>query len=203
MAKNDQVLNTLGRDRISSRQVDELIGLARGVCADGIINEREAEFLMSWLAANASVSDQPLIGSLYKRISEMLSDGELDVDEQTELLETLGGLTGGRVELGEVLKATTLPICRPPPILAFSDQKYCFTGTFAFGQRKQCEAAIIERGGSAGSLTMKTNVLVIGEYATESWKHSSMGNKILKAVEMRDQGFSISIVDEQHWRQFL
>lgn len=34
-------------------------------------------------------------------------------------------------------------------------------------------------------MAQKTNVLVIGVYATESWKHSSFGNKILKAVEWR------------------
>lgn len=203
MAKEDHLLNRLGGDRIASRQVDELIGLARGVCADGQINQLEAEFLQSWLATNASVSDQPLIACLYQRVSEMLADGALDSDERVELLEALRGLTGEKSELGESLKSTTLPVCSPQPPLTFQETYFCFTGTFAFGQRKRCEAEVLDRGGKTGSLTMKTDVLVIGEYATESWKHSSMGNKILKAVEFRNQGIPISIVTEAHWRTFL
>lgn len=62
---------------------------------------------------------------------------------------------------------------------------------------------MIERGAKAGSIAQKTNVLVIGVYATESWKHSSFGNKILQAVEWRDQGFPISIVPEEHWASHL
>jgi NAD-dependent DNA ligase len=168
-----------------------------------MINEAEAEFLQSWLVANSDVTDQPIIRDLLGRVSEMLSDGEFSPEERTELLELLQGLTGGHFEIGELLKSSDLPICTPKPILQFQGVRYCFTGTFAFGERKRCEAAIHERGGYAGSLTRQTHVLVIGAYATSSWKHSSMGNKILKAVEMREQGFPIAIIDEGHWRGFL
>ncbi|WP_235982964.1 hypothetical protein [Sphingomonas albertensis] len=48
-------------------------------------------------------------------------------------------------------------------------------------------------------MTQKTDVLVIGLYATESWKHSSFGNKILKAADMRAEGVPITIVSEEHW----
>ncbi len=60
-----------------------------------------------------------------------------------------------------------------------------------------------ERGASSGPLSQKTNILVIGIYATESWKHSAFGNKILQAVEWRDQGVPIAVVSEQHWRGHL
>ena len=60
-----------------------------------------------------------------------------------------------------------------------------------------------ERGGSSGSLTKATDVLVIGMYATESWKHSSFGTKIIKAVDMREDGVPIAIVCEDHWAGHL
>lgn len=47
------------------------------------------------------------------------------------------------------------------------------------------------------------DVLTIGAYATESWKHSSFGNKIMKAVEYRDMGVPLSIVSEMHWKAYL
>lgn len=195
--------NRFGEDRIASRQIDELIGLARGIAADGMINIREAEFLQKWLAANQGISDQPMIRVLFARVSEMLGDNMLDTEESAELLDTLNRFSNRDFELGEVLKSTTLPFCRPAPELAFAGRSYCFTGTFSYGQRKHCEAAVLERGALCTSLTQKTDVLVIGVYATESWKHSSFGNKILKATEWRDAGKPIHIVSEEHWASHL
>lgn len=200
---DEQHLNRLGNDRLQSRQVDELIGLVRGLIADGKINEAEVNFLQTWLVNNVAISDQPLIATLYDRVREILADGVADPDECADLLAALTRFTAGDVELGEAPKATTLPLCSPAPVLAFAGKQYCFTGTFSFGQRKHCEQAVEVRGGSAGSLTRKTDFLIIGAYATESWKHSSFGHKILKAADMRTGGLPISIVSEAHWSKSL
>jgi len=199
----EQLHNIYGQDRITSRQIDELVGLARGIAADEKINQAEVEFLQKWLAANMAISDQPLIRKLYDRVNDVLADGIANEDECRDLLDTLNRFSNRDFELGEVLKSSSLPLCDPAPILAFTGYRYCFTGTFNFGGRKDCELAIEVRGGAAGSLTQKTNVLVIGMYATESWKHSSFGNKILKAVDMREEGAPISIVSEDHWVKYL
>lgn len=199
----DEFYNRVNGDRISSRQVDELIGISRGMLADGHINQAEVAFLQKWLAANASISDQPLIRTLYRRVNEILSDSVFDDDEKAELFDTLNKFSNRDFELGEVLKPTTLPLCDPAPTLTFAGMRYTFTGTFNYGQRKYCEAAVADRGASAGSLTQKTNVLVIGAYATESWKHSSFGNKILQAVEWRSRAIPITIVSEEHWMRHL
>lgn len=200
---DEKFLARVNSDRLTSRQIDELIGISRGLIADGSVNHAEAEFLQKWLAANLEISTEPLIQGLYTRISEILSDKFLDEDEKVELFDTLHRFTSGDFELGEVLKSTSLPLCRPAPTLVFAGHRYCFTGTFNFGQRKHCEAVVAERGAQVGGITQKTNVLVIGAYATESWKHSSFGNKIMQAVEWRASGFPISIVSEEHWRRHL
>jgi len=144
---DDKFYNRVGGDRISSRQIDELIGLARGIAIDGNLDRAEVEFLQKWLAANAAVSDQPIIRTLYRRVTEILGDGVVDADESKELLETLNSFSNRDFELGELLKSTTLPLCKPPPDLTFPGRKYCFTGTFSYGQRKYCEQAVVERGG--------------------------------------------------------
>ena len=56
---DNALLNRLGADRISSCQIDELIGIARGIAADDLLNQTEVEFLHKWLVANVSISDQP------------------------------------------------------------------------------------------------------------------------------------------------
>lgn len=200
---NDTFYNQVGNDRITSRQIDELIGLARGLVADGTVNQAEVEFLHKWLVANSGLSDTPILRTLYYRVNEILSDGRVDEEEKAELLDTLNRFSNRDFELGETLKATTLPLCNPAPALSFPGANYCFTGTFNYGQRRHCEKAVTDRGAFAGGLTQKTNVLVIGVYATDSWKHSSFGNKILNAVEFRSRGLPISIVSEEHWAAHL
>jgi len=199
----DDLFNKFGDDRITSRQIDELIGLARGVAADGDLNQAEVEFLQKWLAANIAVSQQPVIRTLYDRINAVLADGVVDAEEKAMLLDTLGSFSSRDFELGEVLKSSSLPLCDPPPSLSFANRSYCFTGTFIYGQRKHCEEAVESRGGSSGSLSLRTHYLVVGAYATESWKHSSFGNKILKAAGWRDEGRPIAIVSEEHWTRHL
>lgn len=190
-------------DRLSSRRIDELIGLARGLIADGIVNQQEVEFLQKWLVANEALGGEPLLRTLYRRVTEILADGSVDQHEMAELIDTLSRFADRNFELGETLKSTSLPLCSPAPALTFTGTQYCFTGTFAYGQRKHCEAAMLDRGASVGGLSKKTDVLVIGVYATESWKHSAFGNKILQACEWRDAGHPISIVAEEHWTRHL
>lgn len=202
--KDEAFLRTVGHERLSARQIDELIGLARGIACDGTINQSEAEFLQKWLAANVGISNQPVVATLYQRVNDVLADGILDSEEAADLLATLNAFSDRDFELGEVFKATTLPLCNPAPApLRFEGMSYCFTGTFNYGGRKDCERAVSDRGGECGNLRKSTNVLVVGLYATESWKHSSFGNKILKAAAMRSDGAQIAIVSEGHWTSYL
>ncbi|MEZ5891563.1 MAG: BRCT domain-containing protein [Parvularculaceae bacterium] len=200
---DEKFYNRVSGDRLSSRQVDELVGLAKGIAADGKINVTEVEFLQKWLGTNLHITDNPVVATLYRRVGEILSDGIVDEDEKTELLDTLNRLSPRDFELGETLKATTLPLCDPAPDLVFPGKRFTFTGTFTYGQRKDCESVVQKRGATTGSITKTTDYLIIGTYATDSWKHSSFGNKIMKACDYRDKGVPISIVSEKHWQKFL
>lgn len=191
-------------DRLDDRQVTELIGIARGLIADGFLNDEEIGFLHKWLAATEGVSDNPLISTLMARIDAVLADGIIDPDERAEIFEAMKALTGADFVTGEALKSTTLPLCDPAPDIVFPEQRFCLTGSFVFGARKDCELAVRQRGGLPGSVRMDTAFLVIGEYASDDWIQSSYGRKIEKAVEYRDRrGLPIHIVSEAHWQSFL
>ena len=193
------IFTRYNRRDIQDRHIDTLIGLSKGLVADGVVNQAEAEFLMSWVIQNQS-SENPIILNLRDKLSAMLDDGVLDSDESTELLNILKSIGGERSEIGELSKTSTLPLCDPVPSLVFNDNTFLFTGTCAFGTRKHCHSAIEYLGGKvAKSVTKKLNYLVIGSYVTDSWAHESFGRKIEKAMEYRNDGIPLHIVSEEHW----
>lgn len=199
----EQLYRLYGDKRLNDRQLDELIGLAHGIIADGQVNQSEVEYLQKWLVANIELRDNPIVQNLLLRVNDILLDKTVTQEEAAELFDVLRRFSGGDFELGEVLKASSLPLDTPPPEIAFPGSRFCFTGSFAFGTRDRCEQEVKNRGAVTGSLTNGTNYLVIGIYATGSWAHSTFGRKLEKAVEMKRDGFPIAIVGETHWRKSL
>ncbi|MBU1329441.1 MAG: BRCT domain-containing protein [Gammaproteobacteria bacterium] len=203
--KNSRFFNAQRMDR---RAADALAGLAAGITADGLVTLDEAQFLQRWLEANLVHLDDPVINLLYQRLQLMLADGVLDPDESADLLSILmkfGGLelakaTPGRAYAG----ANDLPLNAPVPNLEWDGRLFVFTGTMAYGPRKECQKLVEERGGIIGSgVSKKIHYLVIGSIGNEQWRHSSYGLKIMKAVELRDAGTPIAIVGENAWQQAM
>ncbi len=200
---NDAYFNKVNRPRLERRQVDELIGLAKGIAADGLLADAEVEYLVRWLVANREITSDPLVAGLYRQVQAMLADGTLTEEERGDLLSILSDFGSRPMELGEPMLSTAIPFSDPAPPLGFAGWRYCFTGSFKFGTREACEAAVAGRGAIAGSLTKQTDALVVGHYATESWLHSPYGLKIIKATGMREKGHHIAIVHEDHWTLHL
>lgn len=90
--ENGQPINTRFNARLrEDREVDELVGLCKGVVADGMINQQEAEFLLNWLELNRESQDAWPANVLFPRIRSMLQDNNLDDNEEKELLSILIG----------------------------------------------------------------------------------------------------------------
>ncbi len=214
---NKSTLNTSGQPRvrtvrlcgnsarIEDRDMDELIGICKGVLADRKVVLQEAEFLKQWLDANWHVATIWPANTLYQRIEEMLVDDILDQEEQKELFELLHQFTGGDIPKQAASMTTKLPFDEPQPQLTFKDRLYCFTGNLAYGSRKQCASEVTSRGGTVkNSITQETNYLVVGAFGNIEWIHSTHGRKIEKAIDMRKSGYySIAIISEQHWTDSL
>ena len=188
------------------RSIDELIGLCKGVLADGKINQDEAIFLQKWIEANSEIIETWPANRIYERISNVLADGILDQEEADELFKLLSQFTGDiplQEEYGRM--ATALPIDLPPPRIEFPKRKFCLTGTFCLGKRKECKQIIQDLGGLVkSSVTMDLDYLIIGVLGTYDWIHSTYGRKIEKAVKYKkEKGCPIMIVNEDHWVKHL
>lgn len=139
---NMDIFTRFNRKGIDDRMIDTLIGLSKGMVADGQVNQPEAEALLAWLVQSRQATDSPVVVNLLERIGTMLHDCALQPGEASELLSLLQSIAGEGVEVGELAKPATLPIDIPPPIVTFPDNSFVFTGTCVYGTRKQCQEEI-------------------------------------------------------------
>ncbi len=186
--------------RVQDRLIDELIGISRGVIADGVVDEQEAIFIGQWIENHREIADKWPVNVLYARLTEMLKDGILSEDEQEELLETLRDLTGESSLFQEPNRSTTLPVDKPAPDIEFEGKTFCLTGKFVFGTTLDCEETIAEMGGEVVPMpSRETDYLVIGELCSPDWVHTTFGRSIEKGVELKEQGHPLTILTEEHW----
>lgn len=193
------------RDDLRGRTLDTLIGISKGIIADGSVNQAEAESLLTFLAeSNIANLDHPMTVGLLDRVGDMLADGVLDDEEAVELHDLMASLSGGVSTWGELSKPAMLPLNDPPPPVVFDDRSFLFTGTFKYGSRSVCHKATEASGGTFHkAVTYRLDYLVIGSYATVSWKHQSFGNKIEKAMNYRASKGKPEIIAEDHWERHL
>jgi len=185
---------------ILDRQIDTLVGISKGLTADGKLSQDEANFLHTWLIQNQQYGENPVIANLFQKVSQMLEDSVLDKAETAELLALLKSISGEKSEVGELAKPTSLPLDNPAPQIIFEGRQFLFTGTCVFGSRKECEAAVEGLGGvNASGVTKSLDYLVIGTYVSDSWAHETYGRKIEKAMSYRESGLPLAIVAEAVW----
>lgn len=183
------------------RDLHELLGLVRGVIADGHVSDSEATALARWLDLNAEAAALWPASVVGERLRRIFQDGCIDEEERADLKLMLERTVGEEASpLPTMNRATRLPLDDPPPKLAFAGRQYVFTGQFAYGTRRTCEQAVVDLGGKcSSSITKRTHVVVVGTLGSEDWVHSSFGRKIEKAVTYRAAGIPLSIVSEEHW----
>lgn len=188
------IFTRFNRKSIDDRQIDTLIGLSKGLIADGRVDQAEADTLLTWLIQCRQCSNNPVIINLLERVDAYLADGVLDADEAEDLLATLRKISGDKSEIGELAKPSTLPLDDPLPEVKFRGRVFLFTGTFAYGTRKQCQEVVESLGGvNSSRVTKKVNYLVLGSYVTDSWAHENFGRKIEKpwCIEIRAFRFAL------------
>ena len=200
MAHDKTWWRTQNTKPMTDRQIDQLIGLAGGIVADGIVNQAEAEMLMDWLRANQMTENLHLC-RLFDQVQEILEDGVLDEDEARALHDALIEWTGNSRAAGEELTTASLPLDPEPRAVQIAGQTFVFTGTGVFGTRKAMRDVTIRAGGAVeNAVTRRTQFLVLGTYVTSSWAHESFGRKIEKAMDYRDRALTgLRIVHEQDW----
>lgn len=179
----------------------ELMGICKGVVADGVVVPEEAAFLRDWLAKHTWLLDTWPADVISRRLKKVFEDGRVDPQEQKDLLVLLTKITASQPPVSEAgATAIPLPVFMPEPAIEFSGKRFCLTGKFVYGTHARCKQAIARRGGKADAAPgPATDYLVIGALSLSDWKESSDARKVLRAQELQEQGHRLGIVSEENW----
>lgn len=101
-ASAKRVSERFNRERNQEKAIASLIGLCKGLIADQRLNERELLFFDSWLRNQKSLVDDPDVVDLIDLITEIVADGEVELDEIDELKSLLGSVVRNREHAGTV-----------------------------------------------------------------------------------------------------
>lgn len=192
-------------DNSRRREIEQMIGLATGMIADGELSDMEIKYLSTWLSEHHEVTtDWP--GSVVAHlVKEILAEGTISESGRTRLMKMLTDLSGS--DFSETGSVTTSPIALPLDdkcTISLQDAHVCLTGEFLFGLRSVCEALAAEAGSIAHNIvTKKIDYLVIGHNVSPSWAHTSYGRKIEQAVALQAKRHPIKIISEQRWLETI
>jgi hypothetical protein len=179
----------------------ELVGICKGVIADGKVAPEEAVYLRDWLQAHQSILDCWPADVISKRLEQVFEDGRVDEFEQQDLLVLLTKISSAQPTVNEAgATAVPLPVSMPEPPVILSSKHFCLAGKFVYGTHTRCREAIMRRGGKvSASPGPHTDFLVIGGLSLSDWNESPDARKVAKAQELQQEGHRLRIVSEENW----
>lgn len=187
------------RQFVKSAQV--LTGIITGIVADGHLHDMEVQLLSAWISSNPEVTQSWPGSAIARHIAEALQDGVITPEERSHLLETLQQMVGS--DFSETGSATSEVAALPfdatmtHPLHA---SRVCLTGGFLYGTRNACEKLAAKVGSiPVASVSKKLHYLIVGTNISPHWVNTSYGLKIMRAMELRQEGHPISILREKDW----
>ncbi len=183
----------------------EMVGLVRGVAADGVLSSDEATRLSEWIRANPEPAARWPANILSRRLGRIFADGRLDGRERDRLSALLAQLAQNPEGIGRGFPlATDLPISRPEPDVVFEGQTFVFAGELAYGPTRACEREVLELGGTCErTVNRRTDYVVIGALGAADWGQTAFGSLVDEVVQYRSRGVPIAVITEEHWAAAL
>jgi NAD-dependent DNA ligase len=182
-----------------------MVGLVRGVIADGKVTEEEAQRLSEWTLEHPEVATLYPVNLLSRRLERIFRDGRVDAREKTRLSAMLSQLAENPSGFGGGFPlATDLPTTQPPPEVVFEGQAFVFAGEMSYGPTHACEREVVELGGRCeGAVNRRTDYVVIGSLSANDWSQLDFGKLIDEVVQYRARGVPIAVITEDHWAAAL
>lgn len=190
-----------------------LHGIMVGVLCDKRVRVSELSGLRDWLEDYECLKDWWPFNELNIKIKKILLDGQVDEDEQKELLDFFKDfneqvyahpnihdeeyVSDDHLRSPGTVIHSISSICEKNPVICFKGRKFCFTGPAASAKRKDLFAAVEELGGTAhNTAIVGLDYLVIGAQASPAWVYSTYGRKIETVMQRKNEKNNVCIVQE-------
>jgi len=185
------------------RALAEMVGVVRGIIADGVVSSDEATRLARWTRENPAIAARWPANMLAQRLESIVRDGRVDARERAQLEAVLGQLARNPAWMAFSL-ATDLPVDRPEPPVVFRSRTFVFAGEMAYGPRRACEREVTDLGGTCErTVSRRTHYLVLGGLSASEWGQEGFGSQVDEVVQLRARGATIAIISEEHWANAL
>lgn len=181
--------------------INEFLGFCAGIVCDGVILEKEAEAMLARFRTTDALTSAAVFKDLWRALEASLADKVLTDEEAEDLREWIARLVGdgyidtGLPNIGNVSKLDE-PITNPAEVI-LPGKNFVLTGPMLMGPRAFIVSEIERCGGNvAGSVSRKTDFVVVSANASKSWRTTHFGTKIEKAKNLIIEGYQLRFVAE-------
>ena len=166
--------------------LQELQLLLERIISDGQITLVEFSELKTWMENHRDLQGNYPFDRVFSALDNVLVDGRVTSEELYEL----------QILFSDFVDPVKNRSCHEE-IFSIDSKHIVVTGDFDFGSRSEV-FEIIEAAGGIVDKTVKktTDYVVVGAKGSDNWKTGNYGGKIQKALEWKDQGEKIEIVEE-------
>ncbi|MDF1610045.1 hypothetical protein PZ897_17835, partial [Hoeflea sp. YIM 152468] len=175
--------------------------LGSQVTCDNRITPSEVEKLLSKLRSYPNIQTDKRIINLRNAAMLSIADGRITEEESDDICTWITHLVGdsasdtGIATFGNV--GVIEGALEDHNEIIFDQRMFVLTGKFTLGPRKAVQVMICDRGGEfKNTVCRKTDYLCVATEASRDWRHSHEGNKIIKAIELREKGRIPNLVHE-------
>ena len=166
--------------------LQELQLLLQSIIDDGQVTSEEFNELKDWMADHRDLQGNYPFDRVFNALDRVLEDGKVEPEELDEL----------QILFSEFVDPVKCRGCHGE-ICSIYGKHVVVTGDFEYGSRSEVCALIESAGGIIDKGVKKaTDFVVVGAKGSENWKTGNYGSKIQKAMELKDNGSSIEIVEE-------
>jgi len=194
--------------KVLARQQAELIGILRGVACDRALSASEAKFVYEWMNLHKQTDDGVTYVNLLDRLQALETSTNGTFNETIQLKKVLKEINklvnGGSSEPTAFDVTMDVADSILPSDITFNDQTFCFTGKLKFGARAKAHHETEKKGGIIiDQVSSRLNYLVCGDLGSRDWSQSTFGEKIRAALNLKNKGANLLIIDECIWSEAL
>lgn len=166
--------------------LQELQPLLEAVIEDGVITDTEIFLLKTWMENHPDLQESYPFDRIFQALDKAAEDGRILPEELDKLQMLFWDLVDPVKNRGCHKKIETV-----------RGKHIVVTGDFVYGTREEVCALIEASGGMIEKRVKRTtDYLVVGEKGSSRWKTGRYGSKIQKAIELKNKGLPVEIVEE-------